>query len=112
MRLFRWNQGRQQTGYEVFPFVMLKRFDFYLLRYRSGVGIPDHRDPAPGFRHFRLNWIIWAGSEGGEFVSESCLFSSRRIKLFRPDLSTHSVSPVLSGIRLVLSLGWLLKESK
>lgn len=67
MRWFRWNDGRQRSGYTVLPLFMSKRFDLYLLRYRKGDGIADHRDPVPGRRHFRLNWIVWNAAEGGEF---------------------------------------------
>lgn len=108
MRWFRWNDGRQRSGYTVLPLFMSKRFDLYLLRYRKGDGIADHRDPVPGRRHFRLNWIVWNAAEGGEFKCTDTIWSTGRIKLFRPDINTHSVDPIRSGSRWVLSVGWTL----
>ena len=108
--LFRWRQGRQQTGYEkmlllanpyVFP------FDCYLLRFREGAGVPEHTDPVDGRRHFRLNIILRQAAAGGEFHCSDPIYNGARIKLFRPDMSEHSVSPVERGVRYVLSVGWV-----
>ena len=38
-----------------------------------------------------------------------CIFETKRIKLFRSDVSVHSVTKVQGGSRYVLSLGWVLK---
>jgi hypothetical protein len=108
--LWRWKKGRQNTGYEALPLVISKllRLDCYLLRYRQGVGIPPHKDPAPvGARHYRLNVIIWPARKGGDLECESYLFELGPIKFFRPDLALHSVSPVEEGVRYVFSVGWL-----
>jgi hypothetical protein len=108
----RWQQGRQGTGYDkllilVNPFLI--PFDLYLLRFPDGTEIPSHRDPVTERRHFRLNIILKRPRSGGEFSCQDPIFETKRIKLFRPDLSLHSVSRVEGGSRYVLSLGWVLK---
>jgi hypothetical protein len=109
---FRWQRGRQGTGYDKLlllanPFLI--PFDLYLLRFPDGTEIPPHRDPVTGRRHYRLNIILKRSRAGGEFICESPIFETKRIKLFRSDLSLHSVSKVEGGTRYVLSLGWVLK---
>lgn len=108
----RWRRGRQGTGYDkllllVNPFII--PFDLYLLRFPDGTEIPPHRDPVTGKRHFRLNIILKRARAGGEFSCEAPIFETKRIKLFRSDLSLHSVTKVEGGTRYVLSLGWVLK---
>jgi hypothetical protein len=107
----RWQRGRQGTGYDkllilVNPLII--PFDLYLLRFPEGTEIPPHRDPVTGMRHYRLNIILKRSQAGGDFVCVDPLFETRRIKLFRPDVSTHSVTRVQGGSRYVLSLGWVL----
>ncbi len=61
-RLWRWETGRQKTGYQKlliweqkWPFT----FDSYLLRYPPGTGVTTHTDPVqPGFEHHRINIIL------------------------------------------------------
>jgi hypothetical protein len=109
-KLWRWKSGRQGTGYDIFPLALSKFFrcDCYLIRYRPGAGIPPHRDTVkPGNRHFRLNIILWPARKGGDLSCEWYLFRLGPLKFFRPDLAEHSVSPVESGVRYVLSFGWL-----
>lgn len=107
--LFRWRSGRQDTGYEkmlllINPFLI--PFDLYLLRFREGAEIPSHTDPVREKRHFRLNIIIRQARRGGEFICSDPIFETHRIKLFRPDISPHSVTRIKKGSRYVLSLGW------
>lgn len=115
-RWLRWEHGRQGTGYDklllaVNPLVI--PFDCYLLRYPVGSSIPPHRDPAPaGRRHFRLNIVVKPSPGGGEFVCERAIIDTERVKLFRSDLSTHSVTRVEGGPRYVLSIGWLLPQRR
>lgn len=109
---FRWRSGRQATGYEkmlllVNPFIV--PFDFYLLRFREGAEIPEHTDPVSERRHYRLNIVVKNARAGGHFECRTPIYENSRIKLFRPDLSLHSVTRVDSGTRYVLSLGWVLK---
>lgn len=109
-QVLRWKAGRQGTGYEkclLLTGYWPRPFDCYLLRYRKGQGIPPHTDPVSNGRHFRLNIVLRKG-RGGEFQCEAPLFASSRVFLFRSDLSTHAVSPVESGTRYVLSIGWIM----
>ena len=108
--LFRWRRGRQGTGYDKLLLATLPwpiAFDCYLIRYPEGSAIPAHTDPVAKHRHFRLNVVLKRSPRGGEFVCADPIFSTARIKLFRPDVSEHSVTPVEGGSRYVLSLGWL-----
>ena len=111
-KLLRWQSGRQRTGYEKMllianPFVL--PFDCYLLRYKPGSGIPGHVDPVEGKRHYRLNIVLRRAESGGEFRCSAPLYNGRRVHLFRPDESEHSVTPVIKGVRYVLSIGWVRK---
>ena len=109
-RWLRWERGRQGTGYEkclLLTGLWPLPFDLYLLRYRVGQGIPPHNDPVEGYRHFRANLILRRGAEGGHFHCADPLFSCSRLYVFRSDLSTHAVDPMVRGTRYVLSLGWL-----
>jgi hypothetical protein len=111
-RWLRWERGRQKTGYDKLLLVanpVLIRFDCYLLRFPEGSEIPPHRDPVKGGRHYRLNLIVKRSPAGGEFVCSDPIFETRRLKLFRSDVCTHSVTRVEGGSRYVLSIGWVLK---
>jgi len=108
---FRWQRGRQGTGYDKMLLVTAPwpvPFDSYLLRYPEGAEIPPHTDPVQSGRHYRLNVVLKAPVSGGEFVCATPLFATRRIKFFRPDACEHSVTRVVGGSRYVLSLGWVL----
>lgn len=107
----KWEVGRQGTGYKkklLLTGLWPVPFDCYLLKYEKGSEIPSHKDPNQNGRHYRLNIVIWKAGKGGEFLTESSIFESKRIKLFRPDIATHSVTRV-EGVRYVLSIGWLRK---
>lgn len=109
MKWWRWNLGRQNTGYETFLFWIFSFSDAYLLRYSEGTVIPPHTDPIKNKRHFRLNIVIWNAADGGKFHCDNMIFESKRFKFFRPDLNIHSVDPIKHGTRLVLSLGFALQ---
>lgn len=109
-KAFRWQSGRQGTGYDkmlLFTLSWPLAFDSYLIRYPEGSEIPPHTDPVQLGRHYRLNVILKSPRSGGEFVCANPIYSSRRIKLFRPDACEHSVTRVEGGSRYVLSLGWI-----
>mgnify|MGYP003384666059 CR=1 FL=1 len=109
-KAFRWQYGRQGTGYDKMLLLTAPwpiAFDSYLIRYPEGSSIPAHVDQVESGRHYRLNIILKSAQSGGEFICKSAIFSSKRIKLFRPDVSEHSVSKVISGRRYVLSIGWV-----
>ncbi len=119
MRL-NWIPGRQGTGYFKLKLVECQwpvKFDIYVLKYPLGSQIPYHTDPVPGYRHFRLNWIL-KRALGGVFVPmpqmgiRSYIFRSRRLVIFRPDLVPHEVTEVVWGTRMVLSIGWLRRPLK
>jgi hypothetical protein len=108
---FRWQSGRQGSGYDKMLLLTAPwpvPFDSYLIRYPDGSGIPPHTDPVQHGRHYRLNIILKSPRSGGEFVCANPIYASARIKLFRPDQCEHSVTPVRGGSRYVLSIGWVL----
>jgi hypothetical protein len=109
---FRWQSGRQGSGYD--KMLLLTGswplpFDSYLIRYPEGSSIPPHMDPVKEGRHYRLNVILKSPKSGGEFVCANPIYSSARIKLFRPDECEHSVTLVQGGSRYVFSVGWIRK---
>lgn len=110
VRLFQWEKGRQNTGYEKMLLGSGKwpnPFDLYLLRFREGQGIPPHVDQVQSGKHYRLNIILKSSRQGGFFCCTSPIYETSRIKYFRSDLSEHSVSTVQKGTRYVLSIGWV-----
>ena len=110
-RAFRWQSGRQGSGYDkmlLFTARWPLRFDSFLIRFPEGSGIPPHTDRVQQGRHYRLNLILKSPRSGGEFVCSQPIFATRRIKFFRPDACEHSVTRVEGGSRYVLSIGWVL----
>ena len=110
MMLFRWQTGRQKTGYQKMLLATLSwpiKFDVYVLKFCTGHEIPPHTDEVEEGRHFRLNVVLKHPKKGGVFHCEDVIFETRSIKLFRPDITEHSVSRIEQGERYVLSLGWL-----
>jgi hypothetical protein len=106
-----WQFGRQGTGY--LKVLLLEgtwplRFDSYLLRYPEGSSIPPHVDPIERGRHYRLNIVLKEPQRGGVFQCKKPIYTSRRVNLFRSDISEHSVTKILHGSRYVLSVGWVL----
>lgn len=107
---FRWQSGRQQSGYLKMLLLRVRwpaSFDVYLLKFPTGCCVPPHKDPVRRGRHYRLNIVLKQAKMGGDFVCRNPLFETRRIKLFRPDISEHAVTRVMSGNRYLLSIGWL-----
>lgn len=109
---FRWKPGRQETGY--FKMLLLWSkipvpFDIYLLKYPEGAEIPAHTDKVTVGEHYRLNIILKNAKKGGIFVVKNCIFETKRLKFFRPDVSEHSVTKIEQGQRIVFSLGFILK---
>ena len=111
-KAFRWEQGRQETGYAkmlLFTGVWPLKFDSYILKYPDGAFIPPHTDPVKTGRHYRLNIVLKNAPQGGEFICGNPIFESKRIKFFRPDACEHSLTKVQGGSRYVLSIGWIKK---
>jgi hypothetical protein len=107
---FRWRSGRQGTGYDKMLLVQGRLplpFDLYLLRFLIGTRIGPHTDKVESGEHYRLNIILKPARRGGEFQCADPIYVNRRIKLFRPDRSEHSVTRIDEGTRDVLSLGWV-----
>ena len=112
---FRWQKGRQGTGYDkmlLLAGLWPLPFDSYLIRYPEGSEIPPHTDPVKAGRHYRLNLVLKSPESGGEFICAKPIFATKRIKLFRPDACEHSVTRVVGGRRYVLSLGWVMGKAK
>ena len=64
-------------------------------------------------REYLRNLLRWQKGRQGNGYDKLLIFASpletRRIKLFRPDLSAHSVTKVEGATRYVLCPGWVLK---
>lgn len=110
----KWERGRQESGYDKMLLAYGKfplPFDCYILRFPEGSEIGTHTDPVDkGKKHYRMNIVLKKAKEGGEFVAENAIINWPRVKLFRPDVTPHSVTRVVTGYRYVLSIGWLRKE--
>lgn len=109
-KLFKWEKGRQNSGYEkmllcrsLWPI----KLDLYLLRFKKGAAIKTHTDPVEAGKHFRINFILKNAKSGGNFICENLIYESERIKFFRPDIEKHSVSKINKGTRYVISIGWI-----
>jgi len=109
-RLFRWEKGRQKTGYDKMLIgggLWPNPFDIYILRFNEGQEIPSHVDQVETGEHYRLNIILKEAEAGGEFICRTPIYENTRIKYFRSDISEHAVSKVTKGCRFVLSIGWV-----
>ena len=109
-KCFRWQVGRQKSGYDKMLLLTGKipvPFDVYILRFPVESEILEHVDAVESGDHYRLNIIIKKAKSGGLFFCTNSVFETERIKLFRPDISKHSVSKIIAGTRYVLSIGWI-----
>jgi hypothetical protein len=102
----KWQPGRKGTGYRKLVFWQNERLacDCYLIDYPPTTYVSTHTDPVPGKKHYRLNILLW----GQDNFHGQTLFATKHIKLFRPDISPHSVEPV-SKRRIIFSIGWATK---
>lgn len=109
--MFKWQNGRQKSGYDKLPIISASwlNFDLWLLRFKPGAYIAPHVDTVTDRRHYRLNIFIKPAKVGGVFRAGTVIYQNKFLAFFRPDISTHSVSKVESGTRYVLSLGFTLK---
>ena len=107
---FCWHKGRQIGDYEVMILCRnaFIKFDAYFIRYKEGAYIPPHVDPVKTGKHYRLNMILWKANKGGDYVGDY-VWKWWRFILFRPDIHTHSVTKVESGVRFLFSIGWIRK---
>lgn len=117
--MFRWQYGRQGTGYSKLLFFSSERFKFdvYLLKYPEGSSTSWHRDKVKEGKHHRLNLVV-RKAEGGRFLVQlptdyaedaGMVFLSGRLNYFRPDVLSHKVTKIIKGTRYVLSIGWVTK---
>jgi hypothetical protein len=97
--------GRIRSGYEKLEIYAFSNFDCYIIRLKEKAYIPNHRDFIPNKNHFRVNIVLKKAEVGGLFVCDEGYSILDRIFLFRPDVSEHSVTEVVSGTRYVLSFG-------
>jgi len=97
---FRWQPGRQGTGYRKLLVAKGRRWDLYVLDYPVGTSIPTHVDPVPGRRHWRVNLRIW----GDDVFEGDAALHLGPLVVFRPDVTPHSVTKV-GRRRVVLSFG-------
>lgn len=107
MRLPRWEEGCQRSGYRKMLLGHGRTWDLHLIDYPAGTGIPPHTDPLPGRRHVRVNVAILPG--GTRLYADGTIWRwGERVVIFRSD-RRHGVRAG-NGRRLVLSLGLSLKE--
>lgn len=107
--LFRWDLGRQGTGYRKCLLAALAwpvSFDLYLIHYPEGSEIPWHTDPVKGWEHHRINLVLKAPKKGGRFECNG-IFQPGRLHRLHPDIDRHRVTKIENGTRWVLSLGFL-----
>lgn len=97
---FRWQRGRQGTGYRKLLVAQGRRWDLYVLDYPPGTSIPTHVDPVPGRRHWRANLVIW----GEDAFAGDTVLRAGPLVVFRPDVMPHAVTRVVRR-RVVLSFG-------
>lgn len=112
MKWLKWQQGRLGSGYSKMLLIESKwlfKFDVYLIKFPKYSYISPHTDPVEKGRHFRLNLLLKKAKEGGEFICSDFLYSSNRIKLFRPDIREHYLTKIIKGKRYIISIGWIRK---
>jgi hypothetical protein len=97
---FRWQPGRQGTGYRKLLLAQGRRWDLYVLDYPAGSSIPVHTDPVPGRRHWRANLVLL----GERTFEGDAVVRVGPLVVFRPDVTPHAVARVTRR-RVVLSLG-------
>lgn len=85
-----------------------RRLTVNLVTYPEGHRVPHHNDPMGEGSYYKLNFVLKKPAEGGVFSTERVMFSFfNRIILFRPDLYDHSVSTIVRGKRVLLSVAFL-----
>jgi hypothetical protein len=108
--MFKWELGRQSSGYAKFKIFSFYKYDMYILKFPEGSVITPHVDIVDSRRHFRANIIIKHAKTGGTFKCLNTICNFSRLKIFRPDMEMHSVSKIIKGTRYVLSIGWVFKN--
>lgn len=109
-----WRSGRSNTGYHkllLFQWPWYILCDLYLLCFPEMSSAPMHIDPVPGYRHYRVNYVIKKARCGGVFRSFHFIYCGAKLKIFRSD-RPHEVTPIVSGTRYVLSFGICFPEKE
>lgn len=109
--MINWVKGRHGTGYykyKLFESTLLG-CDLYILKYPKGSYVPIHVDPVMGYEHHRINLTVWwSGEQGYPYVDKNNKWCRQGWAYkFRPDIMPHVVATKRSGVRYVLSIGWL-----
>lgn len=114
--MFKWEKGRQGTGYfklKLFESKVFK-FDVYLLKFPVGCEVPWHLDPTiPGYAHYRRNFTLNPQLDGGEVLVMDNIghYHYPGSNKFRPDVQKHKMTKVMFKPMYMLSIGWLSKIS-
>lgn len=107
--MFSWVKGRQGTGYQKLKLFQFLNMDCYILRYKEGDFIPEHRDPVPGRKHYRFNIELKKPEAGGIFqyrcIKKNMWITPGRVTLFRSDICDHRVSRIKKGSRYIITFG-------
>lgn len=109
-----WYQIRDNIDAHVFTFFryigkLPIAADTVIIKYNEGAYLPDHKDVLRGFNCYRINFTYNSGS-GGELTSDSFIYKSKYLNIFRPDTSLHGVSKVIDGTRWVFSIGIAIRK--
>ena len=112
VKLFRWTEGRQNSGYRAFTLLYSEylKMDCYIIHYPTGSSIPPHIDPMVNGKMYRLNIEIWKPKSGGIFHSKTLLNIFNRAYLFRPDVEEHYVTEITEGNRWLFSIGKVIEN--
>ncbi|WP_324730804.1 2OG-Fe(II) oxygenase [Pseudomonas paeninsulae] len=82
-----------------------RRLTVNLVTYPEGHRVMRHNDPIGSGSYYKLNFVVMKPIEGGVFETDRVIFSIfNRVTLFRPDLYDHSVSTIMRGKRVLLSI--------
>ena len=105
--LFKWNKGRQATGYDVFTLIQSEylALDCHILKYPTDSCIKPHVDKSEGGKHYRLNVELWSAKQGGKFKGQTIFSIFDKVHFVRPDKCEHEVTKIEKGSRWVLSIG-------
>lgn len=112
MKLWRWQNGRQQdTEYKKFPLWHFRigkwGFDAYILKYAPNTILKWHTDPVPNGKHWRKNFKLKGWST---FIIKvngvSRAYFSDATPIFRPDLHEHMLRVYNKGC-IKLSFGFV-----
>ncbi len=114
MRLFTWQEGRQEATKSIQKMAIWNYFgfDIYLLKFPKGVRIGEHLDVVEGKEHHRINYTIKGAWMLMQYDSKAAktVWLPQRDRMwhkFRPDITLHGAQINLDS--LILSIGWTKK---